>query len=346
MLRSEARCAAWILKNAEKRKRKNKLRRFAKLNRQDRWKLSKRPNQLAETVTTQVDHVMMTAGEKPLKGIFTNPRNPSSAPWQSWLKQTAPFREPVTADRRALVRYLHWAWRWVLFSGHWPKCFWNDRKKIKSFWSERLKIHANELCYGEFWYNCETNDRNISAKKTALAYQEQNTHVHFDDLLLLLLFAADWEEEVFLVSAELQVDRLRVSLPLHVATRATFLRLTNAWGRRGADNRDSDGQQRTLLVSKSYRNRALLALSSKSGYSHQRSQIKQHKRKISAIKVVTNTGGFAPPIWRCCNVMKRHKWHSSAGPKRHHRTSTKLSSGDGGGVPCNVSLAFISSDES
>jgi len=38
-------------------------------------------------------------------------------------------------------------------------------EKIKSFRSECLKISANEPCYGEFYYYCETTDQNASAKK-------------------------------------------------------------------------------------------------------------------------------------------------------------------------------------
>ena len=38
-------------------------------------------------------------------------------------------------------------------------------KTFKSFRSECLKIKANEHRYGEFWYNCETNDRNVSVTK-------------------------------------------------------------------------------------------------------------------------------------------------------------------------------------
>jgi len=32
-------------------------------------------------------------------------------------------------------------------------------KKIKSFRPKCLTLEALEHCYGEFWYNCETNDR-------------------------------------------------------------------------------------------------------------------------------------------------------------------------------------------
>jgi len=43
-------------------------------------------------------------------------------------------------------------------------------KKIMSFRSECLKTQANEHCYGEFQYICETNDRNVSAKKKQLLH--------------------------------------------------------------------------------------------------------------------------------------------------------------------------------
>ena len=54
-------------------------------------------------------------------------------------------------------------WRTVFIIGHGPKLFWNDRKSHfgQNFW----KYKANKYCYGEFLYNCETNDRNVSAKK-------------------------------------------------------------------------------------------------------------------------------------------------------------------------------------
>ena len=47
------------------------------------------------------------------------------------------------------------------FVNHRPKCFLNYLKKIKSVWSQCLKTKANEHCYGEFQYNCETNGRNV-----------------------------------------------------------------------------------------------------------------------------------------------------------------------------------------
>jgi len=38
-------------------------------------------------------------------------------------------------------------------------------KKFLSFRSECLEVYANEHCYGDFQYNCEANDRNVSLTK-------------------------------------------------------------------------------------------------------------------------------------------------------------------------------------
>jgi len=50
---------------------------------------------------------------------------------------------------------------WACFFQSYTKIFLKSLKKIKSFWSKCLKIHANEHCYGKFWYNCKTNDWNV-----------------------------------------------------------------------------------------------------------------------------------------------------------------------------------------
>ena len=65
------------------------------------------------------------------------------------------FKTSTCARQKCLI---------LLFFRSYIEMFLKWPKEIKSFRSECLKINASEHCYGEFWHNCEKNDKCRSKK--------------------------------------------------------------------------------------------------------------------------------------------------------------------------------------
>jgi len=60
-----------------------------------------------------------------------------------------------------------------------PKRFWNDRKKVGHFGQDVWKYRLMNIVFGEFGYNNETNDRNVSAKKKQQDWARPSTKLWY-----------------------------------------------------------------------------------------------------------------------------------------------------------------------
>ena len=63
---------------------------------------------------------------------------------------------PFLYSSGSVTRGLH-----CFFSSHWMKRFWNDRNKLSHFWQNLSKYRLKNTD-SKFYYNCETNDQNVS----------------------------------------------------------------------------------------------------------------------------------------------------------------------------------------